>query len=70
MDYNLFLLIALCVSLIIILFLAERLWQVRKNLNIIKDALEDIKAGNLNRRVLARKNDMTKQICYLSLIHI
>lgn len=64
MDYNLFLLIALCVSLIIILFLAERLWQVRKNLNIIKDALEDIKAGNLNRRVLARKNDMTKQICY------
>lgn len=64
MDYHLFLLIALCVSLIIILFLAERLWQVRKNLNIIKDALEDIKAGNLNRRVLARKNDMTKQICY------
>ena len=31
---------------------------------LIKDALTDIKNGNLNRRVLARESDLTKQICY------
>jgi signal transduction histidine kinase len=30
----------------------------------MKDALEDIKNGNLNRRVLAMESDMTRQICY------
>ena len=30
----------------------------------MKDIFSDIKTGNLNRRVLARENDMTKQICY------
>ena len=47
-----------------ILYLAAKLHRVREQLALIKDALADIKAGNLNRRVLARENDMTKQICY------
>lgn len=33
-------------------------------MSFIKDALMDIKSGNLNRRVLVRESDMTKQICY------
>lgn len=39
----------------------RRVWE---QLALIQDALADIKTGNLNRRVLARENDMTKQICY------
>ena len=38
--------------------------RVREQLSFIKDALGDIKQGNLNRRVLVRENDMTKQICF------
>lgn len=41
-----------------------KLRRVREQLALIKDAPTDIKTGNLNRRVLARENDMTKQICY------
>ena len=38
--------------------------RVRTQLALIKDALDDIKGGNLNRRILAGENDMTKTICY------
>lgn len=41
-----------------------KLHRVRGQLSLIKDALADIKNGNLNRRVLARESDLTKQICY------
>lgn len=64
MNYNLILLCAFCVSLICVLLLSMKLRQVQENLSVIKEALEDIKEGNLNRRVLAKENDMTKQICY------
>lgn len=37
---------------------------MREQLSMIEEALEDIKTGNQNRRVLAKKNDMTKRICY------
>jgi signal transduction histidine kinase len=46
------------------LFFAVKLWQTKQSLSVMKEALEDIKAGNLNRRVLAKENDMTKQICH------
>lgn len=52
----------LCVCVIICL--GTKLCRVREQLSIIKDALEDIKKGNLNHRILTRKNDMTKTICY------
>jgi hypothetical protein len=42
--------------------MAAKLFRVREQLLIIKVALEDIKKGNLNRRVLARENDMIKDI--------
>ena len=64
MDVNLYLLLALLAALLVIAYLLTRLHRVRGQLALIKDALTDIKAGNMNRRVLARESDMTKQICY------
>ena len=64
MNVNLFLLIAFCIALLFILFLVTKLRSVRGQLSIIEEALEDIKSGNLNRRMLTKKNDMTRKICY------
>lgn len=64
MDVNLYLLLALLATLLVIAYLLTRLYRVRSQLSLIKDALMDIKSGNLNRRVLVRESDMTKQICY------
>ena len=64
MDVNLYLLLALLATLLVIAYLLTRLPRVRGQLSLIKDALMDIKSGNLNRRVLVRESDMTKQICY------
>lgn len=64
MNCNVFLFAALCLSLVCVLLLSIKLRRVQESLSVIKEALEDIKAGNLNRRVLAKENDMTKQICY------
>ena len=64
MNFNPFLLIALCITFFIILFLIMKLRRVREQLSIVEEALEDIKSGNQNRRVLAKKSDMTKRICY------
>ncbi len=64
MRINTYLLLALVVALIVIMCLVSKLRRVREQLSFIKDALGDIKQGNLNRRVLVRENDMTKQICF------
>lgn len=56
--------ISTSISICIIVYLAARLCRIEKQLSIIKDALQDIKTGNLNRRILTRKSDMTKVICY------
>lgn len=64
MNFNPFLLIVLCITFFIILFLVMKLRRVREQLSIIEETLEDIKSGNSNRRVLARKSDMTKRICF------
>lgn len=64
MNVNLFLLIAFCIALLFILFLATKLRRVQDQISIIEEVLEDIKTGNPNRRVLTRKSDMTKRICY------
>ena len=64
MDVNLYLLLALLATLLVIAYLLTRLHRVRGQLSLIKDALMDIKSVNLNRRVLVRESDMTKQICY------
>lgn len=48
----------------VIICLAIKLFRVKEQLSIIKDALEDIKRGNLNRRILTKKSDITKTICY------
>lgn len=64
MEINIYLLIAFLFSLLIIAYLVLKLRRVWEQLALIQDSLADIKTGNLNRRVLARENDMTKQICY------
>ncbi len=64
MDTNVYLLLGFVLTLLIILYLVLKLHRVREQFSFIKDALEDLKSGNLNRRVLARKSDMTRQICY------
>ncbi|ERM39856.1 his Kinase A domain protein [Clostridioides difficile P64] len=64
MNTSVYLLLILALSLIIIAYLVSVLLRVRVQLTLIKDALEDIKNGNLNRRILTDENDITKQICY------
>lgn len=64
MGLNVLLLIMFCTALLVILFLVTKLRRVRGQLSMIEEALEDIKSGNLNRRMLARRNDMTRKICY------
>lgn len=64
MNVNLLLLIAFSFTLLFVLFLISKLRRVQGQLSIIEEALEDIKSGNLNRRMLAKKNDMTRKICY------
>ena len=64
MDINGILFWGFILSLLLILYLVLKLRHVRDQLFLIKDALEDLKSGNLNRRVLARENDMTRQLCY------
>ncbi|MBZ4665677.1 HAMP domain-containing sensor histidine kinase [Mahella sp.] len=64
MDWTLIFFFSTLLCICVIVYLATRLCRVREQLSIINDALEDIKKGNLNRRILARKNDLTKMICY------
>lgn len=64
MDINIYLLIVLALMLLIIVYLISALQHVRTQLTLIKDALEDIKGGNLNRRILAGENNMIRKICY------
>lgn len=67
MDKNICLLFCLGflgLALLYILYLTFKLYRIREQLSFIQDALADLKEGNLNRRVLTRKNDLTRQICY------
>ncbi len=47
----------------IIIFLIGRLYRVRDQLSMIQEALQDIRHGNMNRRILTRDDDMVKDIC-------
>ena len=59
MEINPYMLLFLFAALLVIGCLLAKLHRIRGQLSLIKDALTDIKNGNLNRRVLV-----------LSLIHI
>ena len=61
---NLYLVLALALALLGTAYVISVLRRVQTQLMIIKNALEDIKNGNLNRRILAKENDMTRQICF------
>lgn len=64
MGINAYLLLAVVFALLVIVYLITKLWRVRTQLSLIKDATDDIKSGNLNRRILTRESDMVKQVCY------
>lgn len=64
MDVNIYLLFTLLILLFVIAYLVLKIHRIHEQLALIKDVLADIKAGNLNRRILTRESDMTKQICY------
>lgn len=64
MDSNRYLLIGLILSILVILCLISKLYQMRKQVFFIRDVLKDVKEGNLNRRILVREGDVTKEICY------
>ena len=64
METNLYLLLVLLSVLVVTGYLLAKLHRVQGQLLLIRDALTDMKNGNLNRRVLARESDLTKQICY------
>lgn len=64
MGLNVYLLIIFFISLFVIFLLVFKLRRVNEQLSVISDALRDIKSGNLNRRILAKEQDVTKKICY------
>lgn len=64
MKINTYLFFAFVLALLVIMYLITKLWRVRTQLSLIKDATDDIKSGNLNRRILTRESDMVKQVCY------
>ena len=64
MYFNILFLIVLNIALLIILYLILKLRRVREQVSMIEEALEDIKSGNLNRRMLTKRSDITKKICY------
>ena len=64
MEINAYLLLAFVFALLVIVYLITKLWRVRTQLSFIKNATDDIKSGNLNRRILTRESDMAKQVCY------
>ena len=61
---NLYLVLALALALLVTAYVISVLRRVQTQLMIIKNALEYIKNGNLNRRIQAKENDMTRQICF------
>lgn len=52
------------VLLIVVFYLGSKLYRTKQQISLIQEAVTDIKDGNLNRKILTRENDMTKQICY------
>lgn len=61
---HIYFIFVLMLMIFIILLLVFKLYHINEQISFIKDVLSDIKAGNLNRRMLVQENDTTKQICY------
>lgn len=59
-----FFIIVCAVLLIIVFYLGSKLYRTKQQISLIQEAVTDIKDGNLNRKILTKENDMTKQICY------
>lgn len=59
-----FFIIVSAVLLIVVFYLGSKLYRTKQQISVIQEAVTDIKEGNLNRKILTRENDMTRQICY------
>lgn len=55
MALNGYLILALILSVIVIAYLVTKLRNIKKQLAFIVEATNDIKGGNLNRRVLVNE---------------
>lgn len=64
MNINIYLLLGFVFAVLLIIVLVYKLYHIYEQISFIKDVLKDLKAGNLNRRILVQENDITKQICY------
>lgn len=64
MNINIYLLLGFALAVLLIIVLVYKLYHIYEQISFIKDVLKDLKAGNLNRRILVQENDITKQICY------
>jgi len=63
MIWTLFFL-AILICICVIVYLALKLKRLKEQLSLINEALEDIKQGNLNRRILTKENTLLKKLCY------
>lgn len=59
-----FLIVLSGVLLIVVFYLGSKLYRTKQQISVIQEVVTDIKDGNLNRKILTRENDMTRQICY------
>lgn len=53
-----------CLAIFISIFCIEKLYRVRRHLQDMTDALNEIQAGNGNRKILAAGNDLTADLSY------
>ena len=64
MKLSMLLILFLTIALLMIFYLLAKLLRVQNQITQIKNVLDDLQSGNLNRRILTRSGDMTRQICY------
>ena len=58
------LIIIIVISMLIISYLIYYIYKVRKSITYMSVILDDIEAGNINRKLIAKHNDATSKICY------
>ncbi len=69
MKLSMLLILFLTIALLMIFYLLAKLLRVQNQITQIKNVLDDLQSGNLNRRVLTRSGNMTRQICYQQNCH-
>ena len=69
MGINTYLFLAFVLAVMVIVYLITKLWRVRTQIFFIKDAIDDIKGGNLNRRILTKEIRVDICVIDMPLLH-